>query len=777
MTGQSQSFGDLLRSYRAATGMTQEVLAERAGLSARGIADLERGVRRSPYPGTVERLADALELSVAQRASFFLAGRRSGYGMQPDAEQHVSMLPGSLTSFVGRESDVADIHRLLGARRLLTLTGAGGIGKTRLAVEVARGLTDTFGHNTPFVELAALIDGALVPRAVGAVLGVREQPKRAMTSTLIQSLRGRRVLLVLDNCEHLVSACAELAQELLRGCPELHILATSRERLGVPGELAWRVRSLSLPDSGQPAPADPAQQTEAVRLFVTRAADVVPGFDVTADNAQVIAEVCRRLEGIPLALELAAARVSTLGLEGVAARLDDELRLLSASNRTMLSRQQTLRAAIDWSYRLLTPHEQMVFERLSVFAGGWTLPAAEEVCAGDGLEAEDVPALLERLVDKSLVVAEVRRDGIRVRYRLLEPLRQYATERLLLAGGREGIHRKHATFYVTLAEQGEPAKLRSAWWAGWRDRLVPEQGNFRAALRWLITTGEAQLSHRLGAALARFWLTDNHLSEGRAWLAEVLSTHDGAEQTTRGAEAALGAGQLAAFQGDYHAARSLLDQALRLARQLGDPGVLAHALYRRAELAWMNGEYARARTLSEEGVRCSQAAANRALEALNLFIDAAAACDTSEPDVAQAQLERSLGLFRAEEHPVGTGMALTHLGWVYHQRGEYAAAGAHFEEGLAVYRQVQFHWGAAFALNGLGWVATDEGHLQRAGLLLAESMKLAQGLGARGRLLESIAGLARLAAARARPELALRLAASVEALREFPASPVLAGEV
>jgi DNA-binding CsgD family transcriptional regulator len=364
-----------------------------------------------------------------------------------------------------------------------------------------------------------------------------------------------------------------------------------------------------------------------------------------------------------------------------------------------------------------------------------------------------------------------------MRYRLLEPLRQYATERLMMAGGLEALRRRHAAYYLMLAEQGEPAKLSSAWWPGWRERLSPEQDNFRAALRWLVSSGEARLAQRLGAALARFWLTDNHLTEGRAWLTELLTSHGGPDHSSVGVEVLIGAGQLATFQADYAAARSVLDGALALARQLGDVAVLAHAIYRRAELAWMEGEYAVARALATEGVRCSRAAGTRALEALNLFIDGAAACDLAECDVAQARLDSSLALFRAEGHPVGMGMALSHLGWVYHQRRDYTAARAHFEDALATYRQVEFHWATAFALNGLGWVATDEGELEQAGALLAESVMLAQEIGARGRLLEAISGLARLAAAHREPRLALRLASSAEAFREAPASPVLVGEL
>jgi predicted ATPase/class 3 adenylate cyclase len=346
-------------------------------------------------------------------------------------------LPVQATSFIGRERDIAEIQRLLSSARLLTLNGAGGVGKTRLALQAAADLLETYGDGVWLVELAPLADPDLVPQTVAFALGVREEPGRPFTQTLADYLRNKKLLLLLDNCEHLVDACARLADTLLRSCPDLQILATSREALGVPGERTYRLPSLGLPDPARLPPMDVLAQFESVRLFRERAQLHQPAFAVTAANAPALAQVCHRLDGIPLAIELAAARVRSLPVEQIAARLDDRFRLLTGGSRTALPRQQTLRALMDWSYGLLTDGEKTLLRRVSVFSGGWTLEAAETVCAGDGVDDWEILDLLTRLVDKSLIVYE-ERDG-EARYRLLETVRQYAQERLQESGERSAV--------------------------------------------------------------------------------------------------------------------------------------------------------------------------------------------------------------------------------------------------------------------------------------------------------------------------------------------------
>jgi predicted ATPase/DNA-binding CsgD family transcriptional regulator len=489
----------------------------------------------------------------------------------PRVGHPLTNLPAEVSSFIGRERELSELAGLLSTSRLLTLTGSGGIGKTRLAVEIARIWADDATHVVAFVELASVNDAELVFRTVAAVLGVREQVDRPLTDTLTEHLSARKALLVLDNCEHLVRTCAELAYLLLRACSRLRILATSRERLGMPGETVWRVPSLSLDRQSMPAAVQPNLQSEAVRLFVERAAASLTGFVVTAQNAKPIADVCRAVEGIPLAIELAASRVSVVGLEVLAAHLNDELRLLTANNRSGPKRQRTLRAAIDWSYHLLSTPEQILFDRLAAFTGGWTLEAAEAICARRELHPVDVPDLLSRLVDQSMVVTDTTLDGLSVRYRLLEPLRQYALERLTKRGGRAALGERHARYYLALARKLSLNRLlvHSDDEAKRMARLEREHENLRTALSWL-TQGQLEQALNLAAALAWFWEARGYVGEGRDRLAQLLGMPGEHDPRVR-VEALLGAAGLAWAHGDYVAQEHLGAQSLTIARARSRP--------------------------------------------------------------------------------------------------------------------------------------------------------------------------------------------------------------
>jgi predicted ATPase len=361
----------------------------------------------------------------------------------------------------------------------------------------------------------------LVPQAVAKAIGVHEQRGRAVQDALVADLRHRQLLLVLDNSEHLVAACAELAEALLRTCPGLRILATSREPLYAAGETTWRVPSLSVPGALGERPVDETERSEAGRMFIERAQAAVPEFALTMRNALAVAEVCRQLDGIPLAIEFAAARVRLLDVEQIAARLDDRFRLLVGGNRTASPRQQTLRAAVQWSYELLSDPERRLFERLAVFAGGWTLEGAERVCGGDGLDPRNVLDVLGQLVDKSLVVAEASPEGS-VRYRMLETLRHYAQEQQAARTIIESTTQRHAEYYAELAERAEP-ELTGGGGRAWLDRLEHDHGNLRSALRWTLETGNSELGMRLGGAAWRFWWVHGYLSEGRRWLDALLT--------------------------------------------------------------------------------------------------------------------------------------------------------------------------------------------------------------------------------------------------------------
>ena len=513
-----ETFGVLLRRYRLAASLSQEALGERASLSASTIASLERGRRKAPRPATVFRLAEALGLTPAERATL-VGATGTELAVSPlETEVVLRRVPMPLTSFVGRAQEVAEVRRELSSAPLLTLTGPAGVGKTRLALELARG---TEGE-VVFVELASLADGAAVPHAVASAIGVPEQPQQSLLQSLALGLRARSLLLVLDNCEHLVAACAELAGTLLQKCPQLRLLATSREPLSIGGEMVWSVPALSLPDQQARQHPDKTAASEAVSLFVERARAVRPAFALTDQNARAVSEVCIQLDGMPLAIELAAARTRILSPEQIAERLSDRFRLLVAGSRSSPTRHQSLQAAIDWSFDLLSENERLLLERMAVFVGGWTLEAAEGVCAEGSVERMQVLSLLGRLVDRSLVVAEPGTSGS-FRYRLLETIREYAADRLDQSGDREALSRRHRAWYLALGEQA----LQGYWLRddlfGWWERLAPEQANFRAALRFSLEHGEPEPGLRLATGLWVLWGFRGPWAEGTDWIARLLA--------------------------------------------------------------------------------------------------------------------------------------------------------------------------------------------------------------------------------------------------------------
>ena len=433
-------------------------------------------------------------------------------------------LPLELSSFVGRKQEIAEVEVMLSEHRLLTLTGPGGSGKTRLALAVASDVARDFGDGVWLVDLAPLSDPGLVPQALASVLGVREAPGRELTQTLSDHLLPRTMVLVLDNCEHLIGACASLAEILLRHCPNLRVLATSREALGVLGEAIFAVPPLSMPDPRHLPTVESLSHYEAARLFVDRAEAVKPSFALTESNAMAVAQVCYRLDGIPLAIELAAARARALSVGQISSRLDESFRLLTGGGRSALAHQRTLRTAMDWSHDLLSEEERIAFRRLSVFAGGWTLEAAETVCAGGGIDEGEVMDLLASLVDKSLVLVTEQRDG-EARYRLLETVRQYALEKLEESGEAGEVRGRHAAWFLALAEEAGPLMMGREQ-VGWLERTWPEQHNFRAAVRCFLERKDADRAIGLTWAFWRYWWVTGLQGEARRWMEEVLESGD-----------------------------------------------------------------------------------------------------------------------------------------------------------------------------------------------------------------------------------------------------------
>jgi predicted ATPase/class 3 adenylate cyclase len=645
-------------------------------------------------------------------------------------------LPPQLTSFIGRETEMAEVKRLLAGTRLLTLTGAGGSGKTRLALQVAADLLDDYTDGVWFVELATLTEPSLVPQRVASVLGVREQQGRPLLDTLADALRPKKLLILLDSCEHLLQGCVDLVSRLLLSCPGVKLLATSREALNATGEASWTVPLLSAPDPRSPevTHADPAKLNgyEAVRLFVDRARLSKSDFALTERNGAAVAQICHRLDGIPLGIELAAARVKVLSVEQIASRLDDRFRLLTGGSRMVLPRHQTLRAAIDWSFDLLSDQERLLLRRLSVFAG-WTLEAAEKVCQGEGIEGWEVLELQAHLVEKSLVLVEEGPGG-EARYRLLGTIRQYARDRLIEAGEAAAVRDRHRNWFLELAERAA-TELRGPEQALWLDRLEQEHDNLRAALEWSQGSEEAgDAGLRLAGSLYRFWYVRGYLAEGRQWLEEALVKSGGAAGPARG-RALHGAGYLAWSQGDFQRASPLLEESLTIYRQLGDKRGLARTLNSVGVMALELGQEERARSLWEEGLAMAR-------------------------EIAATELVTTL---------------LNNLGETARIRGDFERARALYQESL------ELGGGAltdmrATCLGNLGLVASAQSDWDAARSFFLESVTLTRKLGDKANMACCLEGLAGVYAMQGQPEDGARFLGAAEAVRKAINSPIQSGE-
>src|SRR6266511_3831911 len=806
------SFGYWVRRRRKALDLTQADLARKVGCAEVTIQKIEADERR-PSTQIAARLAEQLRISPDERAAF-LRSARGELAVDrlhaPDTPATIPQhnLPLQLTSFIGRARELVTIAAMLGNARLLTLTGPGGSGKTRLALRLAEDMLVQFPSGIWLVELAPLADPALIVQTIATVLGVCEEPGRALLATLTAYLHDKQLLLVLDNCEHLIDACAQLADTLLRAASRLRVLASSREPLGIAGEAFFRVPALAVPDPHQLPPLDQLAHYEAVQLFVARAGAVQPAFELTATTAAPLAQICARLDGIPLAIELAAAR------------LDDRFQLLTGGSRTTLPRHQTLQALIDWSYDLLTDQERVLLHRLAVFVGGWTLEAAEAVCdlsiENEELrKAEDDRVvlsaqfstldLLGHLVDKSLV--QVDQAGNAARYRMLETIREYALERLEESEEAEMLRHQHAAYYLALAEAAE-AQLRQAVQGAWLERLAQEHNNLRAVLAWSRTTvAGAAIGLRLAAILWRFWLSRGHLTEGRIWLAEVLArTGDPTAGSGVRAQALFGAGRLAQWQNDYAAARGAFTESLAIARERGDTWSMTQARFELGNiayyqgdyvvarsqlmeslaawralrnlagsaeallflglLAWLQGDYAAARSFHEESLALYRELGDEIYIAYNLMSLGKIAGAEGEYDQARTLIEAGLAVMRQWGFWGGTLWALHHLGELARHQGDYGRAAALYEESLAIAREIGYTSGSASMLNRLGEIAQVQGDYKRAGALHRESLTVFRDLGHKRDILLCLEGLALVAEGQAQAERAARLYGAVAALRE-----------
>ena len=689
-------------------------------------------------------------------------------------------LPRQLTSFIGREGEIEEVKKILSTTYLLTLTGSGGCGKTRLGLQVAADLVDEFPDGVWIVELAPLSDPALVVQEVASVLGVREASdplsmggggssgpsgtsrSSKLLNKLCDYLQPKGMLLMVDNCEHVIEASAALVDTLLRSCPNLRILAASREALGIGGETTYRVPSLSLPDPKNLPPVENLTMYEALSLFIDRANAAQPGFRVTNRNAPAVAQICHRLDGIPLAIELAASRVKVLPVEGINKRLDDRFRLLTGGSRTALPRQQTLRALIDWSYNLLSDSERALFTRLSAFMNGWTLPAAEAICAGEGIEDYEVLDLLTGLVEKSLVVVEEAfsteeapsdEEG---RYRLLETVRQYARDKLLESGEAEGLRDRHLEWYLGLVEKAEP-ELRGPDQIEWLNRLETEHDNLRAALEWSLGNRKEEEGLRIAGGLWWFWYVRGYWSEGIDWLEKTATGAKDASATVR-ARALNGAGFLEGLsQFNVGRALELGEESLSLARETGDKEIIAVSLRILGFGTIAQRDYDRGRALLEESLSLSREVGDKWSVAFMLLVFGTGGLAQGDYGRRVELGEESLTLFREMGDKWGIAGSLLYLGNTALIEGNHERAVELIEESLSLSRQLGSKGSINWSLLYLGRVALFQGDYDRAVELLEENLTLSRELGDKMRLASSTRLLGRVAAAQGDKDRALKL--------------------
>jgi predicted ATPase/transcriptional regulator with XRE-family HTH domain len=724
-------FGELMRRHRMASALSQEELAERAGVSARAISDLERGVHRAPRLETVRMLAAALGLGEDDRAELLAAARPAGASSGSTVRSRLSALaslPRPPTRLIGRETEVAALSALLAQDdvRLVTLTGPGGTGKTHLALEVAAGVSGRYRDGVFFVDLSALTDPDLVMQTIAATLGVRETADASLWETVSGYVRERQLLLVLDNCEQVLGAASDVAG-LLAACQDLEVLATSREPLHIRAEREVAVAPLPLPDPGETPLLAALERNAAVALFVERAVAVSAGFALTADNAAAVAGICQRLDGLPLAIELAAARIKALPPAALLARLDQRLPLLTGGGRDLPARQRTMRDTIAWSYDLLSPESQALFRHLAVFPGGFTLAAAEAV-----VDAEAAPLVLDgigALIEQSLLRQAPGTRG-EPRYQMLETVREFGLEQLSLAGGGDVVRARHAAHFLQLSD-GLVYGLQILDSLDGVRRVSVEGDNVRLALGWFDEHGETDALLRLSAMIYGVWLVRGLYREGLLWLERALerSSHVVSDARFQALDAA---GTLSVTQGDYDQAARFFTEGLEIARGRGDPILVGQALTNVGFLAYRRSEYERAEALLEDAHYLVRDHADRVPDAIALLL-------LGETAFVQHQFDRA--------------------------RLRYQAA-------LTLFQATHSAWGVGDAQAGLGAVSYCTGNAVLAATLYGESLQRAQGLGYGLLALSALLGLAAIAADAGQPENGAKLVGAADAIVASLAVPI-----
>ncbi|MGA7733275.1 MAG: tetratricopeptide repeat protein [Chloroflexia bacterium] len=762
--GNEMPFGGWLKQRRKTLGLTQVELARCVGCSARTVIQIELGERR-PSRQMAELLARCLHIPSDEVPAFVDYARMTTRSDAPATTQGTAPwlptqarphnLPSPPAAFIGREKEVGSACALLGRAevRLLTMTGAPGIGKTRLSLQVAKTLLESpdigsadasaglpFADGIFFVALDSVRDPGLVATTIARALKVREVAGQPLDERLKAALLDKRMLLLIDNFEQVIPGAPVLAQ-LLAASPGLKLLVTSREALHIYGEYEFRVRPLALPDLQASMPVEQLMRYESVRLFTERATAANLEFAINDENAALIARTCVQLEGLPLAIELAAAHIRDLTPADILARLPGRLELLVGGPQDLPARQQTLRTAIDWSYDLLNEAQQALFRRMSVFAGGFTQEAVEAVCHLDDALGLDFPGSVASLVNKSLLQRESAEEGLR--WRMLESIREGAAEWLAHTGEEVAFQRKHAEYYLELAESAEP-QLKGAQQVAWLQRLDAEHNNLRTALDWLLRRAEVEQALRLSSALWRFWLIRGYIAEGRGWLAKALALPDrtpGAAQTSALADALNGAGNLAYTAGDYASALALHEENLGARRELGDKQGMAGAFNNLAVVWRDRGDYERASEYFQASLDLKREVGDRAGIASSLNNLGIVKQRQSDYDAAYACYAESLRIWREAGDQYGIATALSNLGVVQSYRGEYAEAVSLQEESLSIRRALGDKSGIAISLTNIASIALAQGDLEAALKLHEENLAIRRERGEKPGIANSLYGL------------------------------------
>jgi predicted ATPase/DNA-binding XRE family transcriptional regulator len=772
-------FGEWLKRQRSSRGLTQKQLAQQIGCAAITLRKIESG-ERHPSVQIAKRIAEIFQISSKEEKDF-LRFSRGDWQSMPDADYTVTPwrasyvqaekqketitprnnLPMQLTSFIGRKKEQDEIQNLLVKNRLVTLAGIGGIGKTRLSLQTAHELLNTFPDGVWFIEFSLLSDPALVTQTVAKTLGLIEQADRSPEMALNDFLQWKSSLLILDNCEHLIQVCAGLAEALLQHCSDLHILATSREALGIYGEAIYLVPPLSTPNPSHLIP-DTLLDYEAARLFMERGELAQPHFAITNENVRAVAQICHQLDGIPLAIELAAARLKMLSAEQISSRLDDRFRLLTSGSRTALPRQQTLRAVIDWSYDLLSQSERVLLHRLAVFSGGCTLEAAEQVCAGVGqnvISSDDMLDLLAHLVEKSLLAVEEHPGHLR--YRILETVRQYAREKLKEAGEEEQFSKQHLYYFLKLAEDEEP-NLYGGRQLEWIIRLEEEHSNYQIALAWSLEN-DVEAGQRLALVLWWSWVIRGYVSEGYSWILKALTAHPDMPDPAR-AKLLSAAAYMAGYI-DLKSRKAFIKQSVALFRKLNDEIGLAVPLicmgydayfrfdydqacvyfedgrkfFEKGGNKWgirialgtlgmvneAQGEFEKAKTLYENSLTLSREIGDFDGITWGLLLLGTLAVNQGEYSKAMGLLSEGLSYAKMAKNKPNIGSILTQIGIAASQTSNIEQARSVFEESLSMYREMGNPIGTLKSMRLLGYIARLDGDYTQARSLFVDSLKLA----------------------------------------------------